>query len=326
MTDTHTLSEMVPAPTDLPVLVLICNAGSTQNKKEHNWFAGHLAGEPHVHVLHAHGPAEIGQALREAAALKAHIVAVNGGDGTVDMVFAGLLNEKPFATLPLIALLPAGKTNMTAAAWCGAQNKHDALKNLLAARRAGALKTTAQHILTLNRGDGSALLRGAFFGAADVVDGILFCRRHIYPMNLPNTISHSLAVSVLLWRSLFTRSDATVIDAQWSDGKESGKFFFLGAMTLQKLILGLEPQASGAGGIFYLSLKSGLRAILSAIPRLITKQVPPGYKRNVRKTATLTLAFDGAYTLDGELYNAKKVTPLVITADDTLRFIDLRSA
>jgi hypothetical protein len=325
MTDASPLSNMVPAPTALPVLVLISNGGSTENKKERDWFAPALAHEPHVHVLHAHGPTEIGQALREAAGLKADIIAVNGGDGTVDMVFSGLLNERPFATPPLIALLPAGKTNMTAAAWCGAPNKHAALKNLLAARRNGALITTPQPILTLHQGPGTQPLRGAFFGAADVVDGILFCRKHIYPMNLPNTISHSLAVGVLLWRSLFTRSDAAVIKATWNDGEEQGQFFFLGAMTLNKLILDLEPHPThGTGGLFYLSLKSGLRAILSAIPRLIAKKVPPGYKRNVRRTTKLTLAFDGAYTLDGELYDAKKETPLVMTADDILRFINLR--
>ncbi|MBL8630418.1 MAG: hypothetical protein JNM81_12350 [Rhodospirillaceae bacterium] len=334
MTDAHPLPQRAPpphtnTPADLPVLVFITNGSSTQNKAARDWYAAVLANEPHAHVLHAHGPVEMSAAVKQAAALKAEIIAINGGDGTVDMVFSALLNDKPFQQPPLIALLPAGKTNMTAAAWCGAPDKHAALRNLLAARRARTLSATPHPILTLDQGSGAAPLRGAFLGAADVVDGILFCRKHIYPLKLPNTISHSMAVLVLLWRSLFTRSDAAVIDATWGEdrkhGAENGKFFFLGVMTLNKLILDLEPQpASGTGGLFYLSLKSGLGAILSAIPRLVTKRVRPGTKRNVRRAEKITLAFDGAYTLDGELYDAKKATPLVITADETLRFIDLR--
>jgi hypothetical protein len=313
------------APTDLPVVALICNRGSTQNVKHGDWAAPYVASEPHVHVLEARGPGEITEALRQAARLNAKIIAVNGGDGTVDMVFASLLNDKPFATLPMVALLPAGKTNMTAADWCKAADKHAALKALLAARRTGLLKVIHHPILTVDRGDGMPPLRGAFLGAADVVDGILFCRKHIYPMNLPNAVSHALAVSVLLWRSLFTRRDAAVIDARWdAQTGEHGQYFFLSAMTLNRLILGLEPQpATGTGGLHYISLKPGLRAILSVIPRLISKKVPAGFRRNVRRAEKLTLRFDGAYTLDGELYQATKARPVTITAGDTLPFVDL---
>lgn len=314
-------------PSEVPVLAVISNAGSTQNKAEGDWIASSLANESNVHVFGATGPAEIGQALAKAAAVKADIVVVNGGDGTADMVFAALLNEKPFQTPPLLALLPAGKTNMTAAAWCGAPDKRSALRNILAARRTGALKTTAQPILTVDIDGGTPPLRGAFFGAADVVDGILFCRRHIYPLKFPNAISHALAVSVLLWRSLLARADAAHIEAQIDDAHESGPFFFLGAMTLSKLILGLSPQpTTGSGGLYYMSLRSGVRAIWSAIPRLITKSVPSGYKRTVRRAAKLTLAFDGAYTLDGELFEAKKTHPITITASESLSFIDTRGA
>ncbi|MBL8643633.1 MAG: hypothetical protein JNK21_06855 [Rhodospirillaceae bacterium] len=319
----------------LPVLAVISNGGSTENKKHVGWAEGILAGEPDVHVFHAHGPAEIAAAIQKAAGLKAEIIAVNGGDGTVDMVFAALLNDKPFAAPPMLALLPAGKTNMTAAAWCGAKNKFTGLQHLLHARRKQTLRATPRHILTVDRNDGAAPLRGAFLGAADVVDGILFCRKHIYPLNLPNALSHAMAVCVLVWRSLFTRADATVIEARWTDSTgheggeapsgETGRFFFLGAMTLGRLILGLEPvAAAGSGGVHYLSLTSGVRAVLAAIPRLVTKRVPQGYKRTVRRAEKLTLAFDGAYTLDGELYDAKKEQPLTITAHDMLSFIDLR--
>ena len=311
----------------LPVLAFITNGASTQNKKDKDWWTPHLAGAANVHVLQASGPGDMRAAVAEAAALKAEILAVNGGDGTVDLTFAALLNQGPFTTPPALALLPAGKTNMTAAAWSRTKDKHTALRHLLRLRETNSLQRAITHrpILTLDQGTGGAPLRGAFLGAADVVDGILFCRKHIYPLNLPNTISHGMAVSVLLWRSLLARPTATLIEATWDDATtESGQFFFLGAMTLDRLILGLSPTPSKiTGDIHYISLKPGLAAVFSAVPRLLTGNVPTGYKRNVHRAKKLKLVFDGAYTLDGELYEARKDQPLIITADETLPMIDL---
>jgi hypothetical protein len=307
-------------------LAVISNGGSTQNKTDAGWIEPLLAGEPEVHHLLVTAHDQVAGAVREAARLGAAAIVVNGGDGTADLVFGALLNDRPFAAPPPLALLAAGKTNMTAHAWCGAAPKDVALRRVLAARRQGGLfaRTIARPILALDRGDGAAPLRGAFFGAADVVDGILFCRKHIYPLNLPNAISHAVAIGILLWRCLFTPSDASEVTARWrpQDQRESGRLFFAGATTLDELLLGLkiEPTECDAP-LRYVSLRPGGRAILAALPRLISKSVTAGTGRTVRAVRSLTLAFDGAYTLDGELYEARADRPLTLSAEDSLSFI-----
>lgn len=315
----------VPAP---PLLAVITNGGSTHNRAEAGWITPYLEDQPGVLQFHAHGPDQIRQAVRDAAAAEAEIIAVNGGDGTADLIFGALLNNGPFSIPPAVAILPAGKTNMTAGAWCGAKDKRAAIERLLYLRRDRAYKSkiTPRPVLTLSNGENGEPLRGAFLGAADVVDGILFCRKHLYPLGLPNAFSHAVAICVLAWRSLFVSAGSSAIVARWDDaGGEEGRFFFLGAMTLDKLIVGLKPQpAQGEGGLHYMSLGASLRAILAALPRFAAKTVPPGYRRNVRRARKLQLTFDGAYTLDGELYEARRGQPLTVTADDTLPMIDLR--
>jgi len=311
--------------TSLPVLAVITNAGSTANKAG-DWIDPLLAGEPGVLHLKTTGAADIDAAVAQAAAHRAEVVVVNGGDGTVDLTFGALLNGKHFTTQPAVALLSAGKTNMTAAAWSCGGDKTDAMRRVLAARREGALAGHAKprHILTVDRGDGSAPLRGAFLGAADVVNGILFCREHIYPLSLPNAVSHTLAIGLLLWRGLFSGARAEPLEAAWRDGGEHGSFFFVSATTLDKLVLGLAPQPDhGEGALTYLSLRGGPGAMLAVMPKLLTKTFSTGTGRIVRRTDEMKLSFDGAYTLDGELFEASRNRPLTISARETLPIVRL---
>ncbi len=313
------------AASSQPIVAVITNAGSTQNKGGENWIDRHLADAPGVVHLPTSDPSQIPAALRHAAAAKADVIVVNGGDGTADLVFGSLLNDKPFATPPALALLSSGKTNMTAAAWSFGGDKAAALAWIMRARNDGTLlnHVTQRPILTVDRGDGSAPLRGAFLGAADVVDGILFCRKHIYPLNLPNAISHGISISILFWRSLFRGSQATPMITMWDNTEgENGRFFFVSATTLDKLVLDLAPYPQdGQGPLRYLSLKSGARSVLAAIPKVISKILTSGTGHMVRSAARVTLAFDGAYTLDGELYHATRAAPLTVSAHDSLPFI-----
>ncbi len=309
------------------VIAIITNLGSTQNRAQKTCIDSHVADEPDVPQIYTSGPGDIHAALSQAAAIKSDVIVVNGGDGTADLVFGALLNHKLFAIIPAVALLSAGKTNMTAAAWSFGGDKVAAIKRILAARRDGTLLDHVTHrpILAVAAGNDRPPLRGAFMGAADVVDGILFCRKHIYPMKLPNALSHSLAIGLLLWRGLFAGATAKPMEMRWNEGAgENGAFFFVSATTLDELVVGLSPQPdNGDGPLHYLSLRAGPGALFAAMPKLITKKLTQGLGRVVRRTNTVTLSFDGAYTLDGELFEATRAHPLTVSANDTLPFIQI---
>lgn len=318
------LPPVAPLGPALPMLAVISNAGSTQNLAAAGWVDAVLAGEENVINLPVSGPVDIAAAYAKALAMNAAVVVVNGGDGTADLVMTAALTAAARAAPPAMALLAAGKTNMTAAAWSFGGDKAQALKRILALRRDGALLNhiRRRHVLRISR-EGEADLRGAFFGAADIVDGILFCRRHIYPMNLPNALSHPLAIGLLLWRAVVRGAAAAPLSARWDNTSgEDGRFFLVSATTLDTLITGLTPvPEAGDGPMTYISLRPGLGPLLSVMPKLITKDIGAGRGRHVRNMRTLTLAFDGAFTLDGELFEARKDQPVTISADETLPMI-----
>ncbi len=306
-------------------LAVITNRGSTRNLRGDAWVEPLLAGETavtHVVIEHAH---EVEDAVARCAAAGAEVIAVNGGDGTADLVFGALLNGSAYATLPALALLPAGKTNMTAADWSLTGTPEAALKRLLAARRAGPLAAyiAPRAVLALTQAPGTPPLYGAFFGAAEVVDGIRFCRLRIYPLNLPNAISHTAAIAILLWRGLFAGKGRGHVTVEGDRAREDGEFFVVAVTALNQLLLGLKPSPTHSdGALHYLSVRKGA-ALLGALPNFIARKLTGGAGRTVARVQQVTLRFTGAYTLDGELYEAHVDQPLVLDGSRTLNFVRL---
>jgi diacylglycerol kinase family enzyme len=311
-------------------LAVITNRLSTRNRRAEKWIDPLLAGERDVLHVALEDMAQVNDALRRCAEAGARTIAVNGGDGTAGLIFGALLNGSPYPTPPAIALLPGGKTNMTAAAWSLSGNAPEALKALLVHHRAGTLEGKAAPRTILSVRDGNEPARyGAFFGAADIVEGILFCRRHIYPLNMPNAASHTAAISLLLWRSLFAAADSKPI-LLTQDEKElpSGKFFVFAATTLEHLILGLRPMPpaeSGSDPMVYVTVDRSPASILRALPDVLRGKMRPGKGRNVGRAQRLCLNFNGAYTLDGEMYEARAERSLILDSRDTLNFIQVPS-
>lgn len=308
-------------------LAVITNQGSTRNLRGDNWIDPLLAAEANVVHVKIERADQVAGAIAQSAAAGAETIVVNGGDGTADLVFAALLNGNAYASLPSLALLPAGKTNMTTAGWSSTGTPEAALARILQSRRDGTL---ARHIvnravLSLRQDAETPPLYGAFFGAAEIIDGIHFCRRHIYPLKLPNTLSHAAAMAVLLWRGLRARTDRGAVHI--SDGVndiEQGNFFAVAVTALDELLLGLQPATAsdnGAQPLHYISLRAGLGPISGMLPALMHRRITSGPGRTVRRLDQLTLRFTGAYTLDGELYEARAEQPLELDGSRRLNFI-----
>ncbi len=308
-------------------LAVITNRGSNRNLRGDNWVDPILKDETEVSHFEIDGPESVGALLERCAEVGAETIVVNGGDGTAGLVFAALLNGKAYSRLPALALLPAGKTNMTTSEWSLTGSPEGALKALLRERRAGTLADhiVTRPVLTLARGNGEAPLYGAFFGAADIVEGIRLCRRHIYPLKMPNAMSHVAAIALLLWRGLtadVTRGGVTVHE----DEKivERGNFFIVLVTALDEMLLGLRPvpgHASENSTLNYVSLRMGASTILAAIPGILRRLIKPGRGRTVERLERITLRFTGTYTLDGELYETTEERPLTLDGHRKLNFI-----
>lgn len=312
----------------MTTLAVITNRLSTHNRRAEKWIDPLLAGEKDVIHQAIEDIAQIDDAIRTCANAGVRTIVVNGGDGTAGLVFGALLHGSSYTQAPAVALLPGGKTNMTAAAWSLKGDAAEALQALLAHHRAGTLEKHAHARAVMSVRDGDQTPRyGAFFGAADIVEGILFCRKHIYPLKMPNAASHTAAISLLLWRSLFASPDLKpILVSQGDEVSSGGKFFVFAATTLEQLILGLQPVPTtdpGKGPLLYVSVDHKPMAILRALPDVMRRKLRPGKGRNVGRAEQLCLCFNGAYTIDGEMYEASDQRNLIIGSSDRLRFIQL---
>ena len=311
--------------TSMSRLAVITNSDSTRNLRGDAWVDALLAGEADVNHLKVNA-AGVAAAVAACAREGTETIVVNGGDGTAGLVFAALLNGSPTAKLPALALLPAGKTNMTGAGWSLRGAPEAALAAVLKARREWVL---AQHVitrpvLTLRQSADAPPLYGAFFGAAEVVDGIRFCRKHIYPLKMPNALSHTAAIGVLLGRALFAGGGQMTVKDETRE-IENGNFFAVIVTALDEMLLGIRPQPSEAAQapLNYISLRPGAATMLAGIGALAHKRISAGSGRTVQRLKSVTLAFTGSYTLDGELYEATAAQPLMLNGDRTLDFIRL---
>jgi hypothetical protein len=314
-------------------LAIITNSMSTRNLQGDAWIDPLLANEKNVVQFKLNNVEEIPDALNRCAAMGAETIIVNGGDGTADLVFAGLLNHGAYNHPPALALLPAGKTNMTAAAWSLTGKLEDSLRALLETRRSHSLSdyATERPVLGVHRGESRPPLYGAFFGAAEVVNGILFCRRHIYPLNMPNALSHTAAASTLLWRSMAASRTGEHLEVSSDSGmREEGHFFAVAVTALDQLLLGIRPRPEASelarGPLTYLSFRAGIYSTLRTIGSLASRSVAPGPGRTVCSAGRLTMKFNGTYTLDGELYEATADETLILDGSKRLRFIQIPKA
>ena len=308
-------------------LAVITNRTSTRNLPHDNWVGPLVARESDIAHFEITQPREVFDAVRKCAAMGARTIVVNGGDGTAGLVFQALLNDNSYGELPALSLLSGGRTNMTAAGWSLSDNPRRSLTSLLKLRRGSGLARHAveRPILRLSRHQESTLY-GAFFGAAEVVEGIKFCRRRIYPLNLPNALSHGAALALTFLGSLLKRDGGRVDVADERGGVEDGRFFLIDVTVLDELLFGLKPTTTAheeTPGLRYLSVRNGFKPMFNAVPDLLRRRISPGLGRTVRRIDSLTLRFDGAYTVDGEFYEAHADRPVTVDGKLHLRFLQV---
>ena len=315
-------------------LAIMTNTASTRNRERGNWIDPHLEGRNDVLHVTFDDVKQIPDVLHQFAGWGVGTVAVNGGDGTAGLVFSHLINDQPYDVPPALALLPSGKTNMTAEAWSLTGDHALALEALLARHAANDLDTATnvQPLLAVQRADEDAPKFGTFFGTADVVRGINYARQKFYPLKMPNALAHAAAIGMLLGQAITgdkTGSGRT-LDAQFDDGavgQEDGSFFVVMATTLDSLILGLEPRTEpGEAPLRYLSVRPGFKSAVPLLPGLLKKKLGRSTKvegSTSKRMNSVTLRFNGPYTIDGEMFEATKDVPVTVSTDHKLPFIRL---
>ncbi len=275
--------------------------------------------------------------LADLAAWDCGLIVLNSGDGLVHAVLGALFLGQAFDTPPPLALLPRGMTNMTAAdVGLGGRNAAT-LQRLLDVAERGEIERhlVRRRVLKVEYDPNRPGERGMFFGAAGVYDGIHLCTGSIHTRGLTGSWASTSTILAILARALWRGVEATGIGGDeigasvdggpWTNGRRA----LVLATTLDRLVLGTRPfWNNGDEPIHYTMFDHPPDGVVRHATQILfggkqrTLPDPPFHSRSANR---VELRLDRPFTIDGEFFRAAPGVPVVITAQEEVRYVKLRS-
>ena len=317
-------------------IALLSNPKSTGNVAQLPRVRAYCAEHPDIFHYEVERVEQIGEALKTIARVKPAMLVINGGDGTVQAALTELHNGGHFGdNPPPVAVLPSGKTNLIALD-LGAHGDPIAAFERLVELALGDLSAhlVPRELIALRHGDGAGQpVIGMFLGGAGLADTMLYCRNKIYPLGLPNGVSHVLAALALLFRQLsgFKMSFLPPAPGQLSvsvrhDGKLSGKFVVLLVTTLEKLLLNSDVGGDGTGRLKLLAIEQRPFLLLRAITMSMFGKLSRAKLDGVHLEGSDEISIEGDASdviLDGETFRAEIGRPITLRPTLPLSFVRL---
>ena len=297
----------------------------------------YCAAHPDIFHYEVEEVEQIGEAIRTIAMVNPRVVAINGGDGTVQAALTEIYSGGYFeGMLPPVAVLPNGKTNLIALDLGAEGDPIQALERVVELVGSGRIEdhVIERQLIALDRGGDRPVL-GMFLGGAYLADVMLYCRHRIYPLGLPNGVSHFLAAVLGLFAIIFGLGGGRLPPkpepltvSLIRQGELQGKFSLLIVTTLEKLLLTIRTGDSpGAGG--HMKLLAVDRSV-GALFRMLgaTWRGTLGQKplEGVHFQQGDEIRIEGERSnviLDGEIFEAHSGRPIILTSTQPVPFLRL---
>ena len=317
-------------------VALLSNPRSTGNRSLLPRVRSFCAGRPDIFHYEVEEVSQIGEALRTIARVKPKVLVINGGDGTVQAALTELYHGGHFGdNPPPVAVLPNGKTNMIALDLGSVGDPLAALERVVELSKSDLSQhIVSRELISLSDGTvGSRPTLGMFLGGAGLADSMLYCRTKIYPLGLPNGISHVLTAFAVLFTMLFgvhskflpQRSNPVRISLV-RDNQLQGIFSILIVTTLEKMLLAGRTEGGVPGRMKFMaveqSVPSLVRAIIAAIRGRIGREAMTGI--HFERGDMVRIESNGSSViLDGETFRAEANRPIVLTSTAPVPFLRL---
>ena len=321
----------------MATVALLSNPRSTGNLSMLPRMRSYCAAHSDVFHYEVESIEQIGEALRTIARVSPKILVVNGGDGTVQAALTELYLGGHFdGSPPPVAVLPNGKTNLIALDLGAVGDPIAALARVIEIARTGIEEhVVVRELIALSDGtDGARPVLGMFLGGAGLADTILYCRNKIYPLGLPNSISHVLtAIAVLLTlilgiRTAFLPPAATPLTvSMMRQGQLHGRFSLLIVTTLHKLLLGSSTAGSADAGSLQMMVVEQrpiplLRALFAGIFGRVGRDRMDGV--HFERGDEIRIEGDrSSVVLDGEIFQADPGRPIILKTTPPVPFLRL---
>jgi Diacylglycerol kinase catalytic domain len=316
-------------------VAVLSNPSSTGNAAFLPRLRSYCAERPDVFHYEAEQASEIGEALRAIARVRPKVLVINGGDGTVQAALTGLHLDDPFnGSPPPVAVLPNGKTNLIALDLGATGDPIAILEQIVAiAEHDVSANIVERELIALTQGEmGNRPVFGMFLGGAGLADTILFCRHKIYPLGLPNGVSHLLATLAVLFsiifgvQSRFLPPLARPVRVSFV-GSEAAprRFAFMIVTTLEKMLFG-SKSGGKSKGLKFMAVDQSVIAIFKALVASFrgTLGDTPVEGVHVEQGEHIRIESDHASViLDGEEFEAITGRPILLRSTAPVPFLRL---
>ena len=319
-----------------PRIALLSNPKSTGNIAQLPRIREYCADHPDVFHYEVEHASQIGEAIAVIARVRPKVLAINGGDGTVQAALTEIYNGGHFGSdPPPVAVLPSGKTNLIALDLGARGDPIETLERLIALARTDlAPYTVARELIALRRPDhDDRPVIGMFLGGAGLADTMLYCRDKIYPLGLPNGVSHLITAFALLARFLRIKASFLPPDPQplnvslHEEGSTiTGRFSLLAVTTLEKLLLSGELGGRREGVLKLLAIEERPMSLIRGFAASLAGKLGRARVRGVHfeEANEITIEGDSSHViLDGETFRAEAGRPINLRPAQPLSFVKL---
>ena len=319
-----------------PRIALLSNPKSTRNLAQLSRIREYCSDHPdvfHYEVEHAH---QIGEAMKIIARVRPKVLAINGGDGTVQAALTELCNGGHFAdSPPPVAVLPSGKTNLIALDLGARGDPVETLEKLIELARTDlAHYTVARELIALRRfGAEDRPVIGMFMGGAYLADTMIYCREKIYPLGLPNGVAHALTAIAGMVKLIFKAKasflppDTSPLRLSLSPKRQlTGRFSLLMVTTLERVLLSMQLGGRRQGALRLLVVEERASSVFAAFIASLGGKLGRSRVKGVHfeETDEITIEGDSSHViLDGETFRAEPGRPINLKPAQPLSFVKL---
>lgn len=312
---------------------LLHNPYSGRNVKRAKSLSALCAPYGNVRRRDVHTPEDVSAAVADLLSEGVEIIAVNGGDGTVQATLTALLQAESVGGRPLLAALPAGTSNITAADLGMRGDPLKLLRRLLDWTCGAPLRAerVTRAVLRAQLAPDASPLYGMAFGAGIVYEGTRYTHERLYRLGLRGEYAPGVALARFALAMLGgDRSLVAPVPIGVGVGDEAlatHPSMVLMVSTLERLFLGLRPYwGTEDGALHYTQIYARPRHLLRALPAILrgrpSRFATPEHGYVSRNVDSMRLTLTGGFTLDGELYEAREsAPPLVLSRGGEIDFL-----
>lgn len=273
--------------------------------------------------------------LTDFARREVDVLAINGGDGTVQRLLTILLGELNLEQPPPIAVLAGGTTNLIAGDVGLPGSPARGLRRLLEITARGGLDRCVfrRHVMRVDHLDGVAPQFGMFLGAGVLAHAISDHAARDTRKRLPGPLTLTLSVMRVLADGLrpqdrrrILRSQSIRLGLDGGPAREARRLLVF-VTTLDRLALGTRPYWNqGTAPLRFTSVAAAPPHLLCASVRVLAGggQRLPAEHYGSGSVQRLDLGLTDRVALDGELFPPAPGRLLKVTATRELRFVSCR--